>query len=263
AVGGLLNRHGGARAHELGKNARVPGRQVLDHDEGHAAVGGHVGEEGPERLETPGGCAETDHEVMWLWHELSMTGELAGPAAVGRALNLAKPHLPFHGQPVRPVDHAIDLDQPGVPLHAQPLCNHLAGSGHRHTLLAQSKPGAALPREIRQAVVADKAGIDPNETAHDQSSLLIDERYASPVLHALGDKNPLAIAELQALPLRLGCTAANLVQDPSLPVRLSTYVRDQGETICRLVGGPIAVRRRRSTPPRPMALILHLIERPV
>jgi hypothetical protein len=60
AVGDLDDRHRGKSLQELGERAVVVRREVLNDDDGHAAVGGHMGEEFLQRLEPARRTADTD-----------------------------------------------------------------------------------------------------------------------------------------------------------------------------------------------------------
>jgi hypothetical protein len=62
----LLGRHdlhGGVAAQHLGQKRRAVGREVHDHHEGNAAVGGHGGKELFQGLLAAGGCADSDDET--------------------------------------------------------------------------------------------------------------------------------------------------------------------------------------------------------
>ena len=58
---GLDHRHGGPAGEDLGQHAAPPDRQVQQHDEGHAAVGGHGVEEAMEGVEAASRRADADN----------------------------------------------------------------------------------------------------------------------------------------------------------------------------------------------------------
>jgi hypothetical protein len=61
-VFGFNHRHRGHFADEIGEQALVIGREVLDQHEGHATVGQHIGEESLEGAQSAGRCADTDDQ---------------------------------------------------------------------------------------------------------------------------------------------------------------------------------------------------------